>query len=239
MFDLTDNLLFSVHGGADSGGGVAGTVAGLLSFVEGLLALSPAEVFARLMPGVSALENLHPMFVHFPIALLPLFFLLDVIGTLANKPDWQRVAGWFLYIGALFAGFTVAAGLIAAGEVAHGGDVHEIMENHEHLGISVFALATILAVWRWAAKGRVSGPANTLYLICAAILAVLLLLTADFGGLMVYKYGVAVEPVSEMNKEAAARHQHGEGVSGLDAPRISEDDDEQPEHRHDHHDHSH
>lgn len=239
MFDLTNNLLFYVHGGADSGGGVAGAVAGFLSFVEGLLSLSPSEMLGRLMPGVSALDNLHPLFVHFPIALLPLFFLLDVIGTVGGKPDWRRAAGWFLYTGTLFAGLTVAAGLIAAGAVAHGGDVHEIMENHEHLGISVFALAAVLAAWRWLAKGQIAGPANTLYLLSAAILAVLLVFTADFGGLMVYKYGVAVEPVAEINKEAASQHQHGGVATTPDAPPMTEDQDQDSEHHHDHHDHSH
>ncbi|MCQ8104634.1 DUF2231 domain-containing protein [Methylomonas sp. SURF-2] len=235
MFDLTNDLQFSVHGGADSGGGVAGSVEGLLGFLEGLLNLSPAEMFAELMPGLSALDNPHPLLVHFPIALLIVFFLLDLSGTLAGKADWRRAAGWFLYFGALFAGFTVAAGLLAAGSVAHGGDVHEIMETHEHLGISVFALSAVLAGWRWLAKGQISGPANTLYLLSAGILAVLLIFTADFGGLMVYKYGVAVEPVSEMNQDAAALHQHGEAA----ALPASDDDEEDDGHVHDHQDHAH
>lgn len=239
MFDLNNNLLFSVHGGADSGGGVAGSVEGLLNFVEGLLALSPAEIFAQLMPGLSALDNVHPLLVHFPIALLSIFVLLDICGTWANKADWRRAAGWFLYFGALFACFTVAAGLLAAASIAHGGDVHEIMENHEHLGISTFLLAAVLAAWRWFAKGQVSGPANTLYLLCAAILAGLLMFTADLGGLMVYQYGVAVRPVADMNQAAAARHQHGEAAPAPVAPVVSEDVDEDVEHHRDHHAHSH
>jgi uncharacterized membrane protein len=239
MFDLNNNLLFSVHGGADSGGGVAGSVEGLLSFVEGLLTLSPAEMFARLMPGLSALDNVHPLLVHFPIALLSIFVLLDICGTWANKAEWRRGAGWFLYFGALFAGFTVVAGLLAAASIAHGGDVHEIMENHEHLGISVFLLAAVLAVWRWFAKGQIAGSANTLYLLCAGILAGVLTFTADLGGLMVYKYGVAVQPVAERNQAAAARHQHGEVTVAPVPPAVSEDVDEDVEHHHDHHAHSH
>lgn len=239
MFDLNNNLLFSVHGGADSGGGVAGSVEGLLRFVEGLLALSPAEMFAQLMPGLSALDNVHPLLVHFPIALLSIFVLLDICGTWANKAEWRRGAGWFLYSGALFAGFTVVAGLLAAASIAHGGDEHEIMENHEHLGIAVFLLAAVLAAWRWFAKGQIAGPANTLYLLCAGILAGVLMFTADLGGLMVYKYGVAVQPVAEKNQAATARHQHGEASVAPVPPAVTEDVDEDLEHHHDHHAHSH
>lgn len=239
MFDLYTDLQFSVHGGADSGGGVAGMLAGFLGFVEDLLKLSPADMFANLLPGIAAMDNLHPLVVHFPIALLSLFFLLDLLGTWGDRADWRRAAGWFLHFGAVFAGFTVAAGLAAAGSVAHGGDVHEIMENHEHLGISVFLLAATLAIWRWFAKGRISGPANTLYLLCATILMGLLMFTADLGGLMVYKYGVAVEPVAKINQEAATQHQHGQAVVVDEPMRIDEDSVEHLEHKHDHHDHSH
>ncbi len=214
MFDLTSGHIgFYVHGGADSGGGVASAVEGFLGFVESLLALSPAQMFARVMPGISSMDNLHPLFVHFPIALLMLFFLLDLAGTVGAKADWRRAAGWFLYFGAVFAGLTVAMGLIAAASVPHGGDVHEIMEHHQSLGVSVFLLASVLAIWRWLVKGVVDGAANTLYLILAAILAGLLIFTTDLGGLMVYRYGVAVEPMAEINREAAERHQHGDDNS--------------------------
>jgi uncharacterized membrane protein len=239
MFDLNTNLQFAVHGGADSGG-VASMVAGLLSFVESLVRLSPTELFAELMPGISALENLHPVLVHFPIALLSLFFVFDLAGSLARKADWRRAAGWFLYAGALFSGFTVAAGLIAAASVAHGGDVHAIMENHQRLGISVLLLAVVLAVWRWLAKGDISGAANTLYQICSALLAGLLAFTADLGGLMVYQYGVAVAPVAENNKAAAEAHQHGRSAEEAVSVQVQEAVPAASDAGHDHvHNHSH
>ncbi|MGY6276928.1 DUF2231 domain-containing protein [Methylomonas sp. MgM2] len=237
MFDLSSSpIQYYVHGGADSGGGVAGAVEGFLSFVESLLVLSPAQMFAEIMPGISAMANWHPLFVHYPIALLSLFFLIDLLGSMAGRSEWRRAAGWFLYFGVLFTGATVALGLAAAASIPHGGDVHEIMERHEQLGISLLLLALVLAVWRWAAGGRINGAANILYLILSAILFGLLLLTADLGGLMVYKYGVAVEPVTELNKEAAARHQHG-GDSMIDEhdhEDIHEDFDQDFGHQHDH-----
>ncbi len=214
MFDLISIMGFAVHGGGDSGGGVAGAVAGLLAFIEALLRLSPADMFAKILPGLAALDNLHPLFVHFPIALLSLFFMLDFVGSLMNKPNLRQGAGWFLYCGTLFAVMTVAAGLVAAGTVAHGGDVHEIMEHHEHLGISVLVLAIILSLWRVLTKALIVGAANTLFQIFAAILLGLVVLTADLGGLMVYQHGVAVKPVAEMKQAAAASHEHGAETAG-------------------------
>jgi len=250
MLDMVGFTRFAVHGGGDSGGGPAGLVDDILSFIESLLQLSPAQLGEALMPGLAGLDNLHPLFVHFPIALLTLFYLFDLGGTVFSKSTWRHIAGWFLYSGTLFAAFTVAAGLLAAASVAHGGDVHVIMENHEHLGISVLSLASALAAWRWLAKQEISGAANTLYQLLTSVLFVLLAFTADLGGLMVYRYGVAVKPVESLNQAAALRHQHGDSTMSatdetppiavepiLQAPPVAPD---AHHHNHrDHHSHSH
>ncbi len=209
MLGLDSQIRFSIHGGADRGG-VADGVDSLLTFLETAVRQSPAQTFHDLMPGIAALQNLYPLFVHFPIALLSLFFALDLAGTLAGRAEWRRVAGWLLYLGVAFAGITATFGFIAADTVAHGGDVHEIMESHEHLAISVFGLAAFLAVWRGIGKTHPAGPANVVYLLLAGLLAGLLAFTADLGGLMVYKYGVAVEAAADANRAAAALHEHGD-----------------------------
>lgn len=249
MWGLNDHLTFAVHGGGD-GGGIAGGVEGLLSFLETLVQQSPSENFNSVLPGITALENVHPLLVHFPIALLTLFFTLDLIGSLAKRAEWRQIAGAFLYLGTVFAAVTVAAGLVAAANVAHGGNVHDIMEHHEHLGISVLSLAALLSAWRLLSKGHIVGPANTLYLLLAAILSGLLAFTADLGGLMVYKYGVSVHAADQLNQAAAQAHEH-EGGAEPSLPTTPADavvEDLKPEgshheeaahgavgHHHDHH----
>jgi len=205
MFELTKNLLFSVHGGGD--GGVAGLLEDLLATINSLLDLPANALFGALLPGISVMLNIHPLFVHFPIALLSTFFLLDVLGSLLSKPVWRGVAGWFLFLGSVFAGLTVLAGLFAAATVPHGEDVHAIMENHEHLGVSVFGLAIFLSGWRLFV-GQANGVANYLFLSFAALLWVLLVFTADLGGLMVYRYGVAVTAAEAGQDKAFIEHQH-------------------------------
>lgn len=207
--DLGRYLLFAVHGGGDSGG-IAGNVDGLLAAIEDFVSLSPPQMFAELMPGISSLVNLHPLFVHFPIALLSLFFIVDLLACLLDKSLMRDVASWLLYLGTLFAAITVAAGLQAAGSVAHGDDVHQIMERHEHLGISVLTLAATLSAWRLMARGVLQGVSNKLHLAASALLSGLLALTADLGGLMVYGYGVAVAPAADCHQQEAAAHQHGQ-----------------------------
>lgn len=206
MVNMNNFLSFQIHGGADHGGGVADSVASLLAFFEGLTAHDSPGIFPALMPGIANMDNIHPLLVHFPIAFLSAFFALDLVGTLAKKPQCRNVAGWLLYLGTVAAVFTVTAGFIASVTVAHGVDVHAIMERHEHFGVSVLTLAILLSAWRLKAGGVVQGGANSFFLILAALLCVLMMLGADLGGLMVYKYGVAVKAVQVPDADVHEHH---------------------------------
>jgi len=207
-------LSFQIHGGGDHGDGFSTYVAELLAFFEGLAGKEPSDILATIFPGLTQLENIHPILVHFPIAFITGFFLLDCLGGLFKKSHWRDVASGLLYLGALTAGFTVAAGLQAAESVAHGDAVHEIMENHEHIGIAILVLSLFLSLWRFV--GRLStgenpkGAANGLFMTFSAILVVLVMFGADLGGLMVYQHAVAVRK----NPSAAVQvephdHEHG------------------------------
>ena len=204
---MNNSLSFQIHGSADHGG-IAESVANLLAFFERLTTQSPEEIFSSLMPGIAGMENIHPLLVHFPIAFLSAFFALDVVGTLAKKTQWRSVASWFLYFGTVAAALTVIAGFIAANSVVHGEDVHGIMEHHENIGISVLSLSIVLSVWRMKSGALIRGGANSFFLLLSALLFVLIMLGADLGGFMVYKYGVSVEsrPVSE---DSDSHHVHG------------------------------
>ncbi|MGJ0517148.1 MAG: DUF2231 domain-containing protein [Methylomicrobium sp.] len=224
---LFNSLTFMVHGGADHDGGVAAAVAGLLSFLEKLAGMEPPEIFAEIFPGIASMQNIHPLLVHFPLAFLSTFFVLDLAGSLFRKPNWRVVASWLLYLGAVSSIFTATAGLIAAESVPHGGGVHEIMENHERYGITVVIMSLLLSAWRVLKGGAIEGPANSLFLILAAVMCGVMTLGADLGGLMVYRYGVSVSAVPVT--EDALMHSHGGEAESNDH-----------EHNHDHeHTHDH
>jgi len=194
---------FGIHGGGDASGGILALLdqflAKLTSGGAGL-----ADGF-ELFPGIAVLGwNVHPLLVHFPIALLSCFFLLDVCGVAARSHPLRAAARWLLYLGALGAVAAAAAGWIAAQRVPHGAVVHEIMEWHGRLGITVAGLASILALWRAVAQERLALMATSMQLLLAAVLVVAMSFGADLGGLMVYGYGVGVRQL-----EAGGDHHHG------------------------------
>gem|GEM_PF-70861 len=223
-------LSFQIHGDGDHGGGVADSVAGFLAFIEGLLSKEPADIFPAIMPGLAGIQNLHPLLVHFPIAFLSAFFAVDLVGTLAKKAQWRAAASWLLYFGTVATALTVISGFMAADSVAHGENVHGLMERLEQIGVAVLVIAALLSVWRIAGGGVIRGAANGFFLASTALLCALMILSADLGGLMVYKYGVGVEAV----KQPEDGHVHALGHSGGDHAhdRQNLEDSQVPVHEH-------
>jgi uncharacterized membrane protein len=191
---MNNFLAFQIHGNGDHHNLSSGLET-LLAFLSSLLEKSPEEIFSSFLPGIVLLDNFHPLLVHFPIAFLSSFVLIDLIACLAKKPQWREFASGLLYLGTVMAVFTVVAGFIAADSVAHGENVHTIMERHEFFGVTILVLASVLSIWRLKSGSQIQAELNVLYLFVSAILGFCLVFGADLGGLMVYEYGVAVKAV--------------------------------------------
>lgn len=198
----------SIHGGGDAtGGGLVGVIDKLLENLS--RATEPGGGF-EILPGIQTLgPNIHPSLVHFPIALLSIFFLLELLGSLFHREGLRQSASAMLYFGALGAAAAAAAGLYAASFVPHSQEVHGIMEWHERLGITVTILALILSVWRLVVKGMIAGMARAFHLLLATIMMVCMIFGADLGGLMVYGYGVAVTKLQDPGANVLHHHHQG------------------------------
>ncbi|MBP1150723.1 MULTISPECIES: DUF2231 domain-containing protein [Methylocaldum] len=223
----------AVHGAGDgNGGGFLMVVESALDTVSRTLESgSSGNPFA----GIEALgTNWHPLIVHFPIAFLTGFFLLELIGVVLRQPGLRNAASWMLYLGTLGAIAAAVAGLIAEDTVPHGSAVHDIMEWHERLGLTVAGLSSALAIWRLFSRERFSAMAQTLHLFLGAIVLAGIVFAADLGGLMVYQHGVGVKSL-----QVADDHHHHDGHEhrpagsdmALDAHR--EPDSEEAVHIHD------
>lgn len=200
------DLLPAVHGGHGEGGGIVAWVDHLLA---SLTRDTPPSDWNP-MGGIATMgANIHPLLVHFPIALLISFLAVEAWGMLFKQPGARQLASGLLYLGAAGAVVTAATGLIAAESVPHGAVVHDLMEWHMRAGLTVATLSVALAVWRAIGGIPVSAMARTLSLLLMVILAVVLVLGADLGGMMVYQHGVGVKSLQEPTGEGHQHHLHG------------------------------
>jgi uncharacterized membrane protein len=209
MFE--NSFSFLVHGNAtDHNDGAVAYVEKFLSFIDHVLADGPAALMPEFFPGLAVMPNIHPLIVHFPIAFLSAFFVLDLVGSVINNENWRNAASALLYLGVIGVAAAVLAGFQAAENLPHGGEIHEIMESHEHYGLTVAFLSVFLAIWRFFSKSTIKGFANFVHLFFAGLMVLILSLGADLGGQMVYGHGAGVKPM--MTK--SFRHSHNSPSNG-------------------------
>ena len=143
--------------------------------------------------AVSELFNIHPMFVHFPVAFLPGAFLLYGLGILLKKPQLNAAGRACLYMAVAGALAALTTGLLAEGSFPHNATIHNMMETHETLAWLVLAIAGVLGAWSFfQSEHRPQGAWAFLALLGLANLV--LMQGADIGARMVYLEGAAVKP---------------------------------------------
>ncbi len=211
MFD--NSFSFLIHGNAtDHNDGAAAYIEKFLSIIDNVVANGPAVLMPEFFPGLAVMPNIHPLIVHFPIAFLSAFFILDLVASVTKNENWRNAASALLYLGLIGVVAAVLAGFQAAETLPHGGDIHEIMERHEHYGLTVAFLTAFLAVWRFFSKSNLKGIASFIHLFIAGLIVLIMSLGADLGGLMVYGHGAGVKPMMntsfQHDHDASQGHQH-------------------------------
>lgn len=163
------------------------------------------------------LPPLHPILVHFPVALLPASVFFDVIGRLRRSEALAHAGCFSLAFAAAASPLTAASGwlwLREMGEMSHGD-----MIVHQWLGSALPMLLIPLAMWRYRLHARATQP-STAYL--AALVAALALVTfqGHIGGQMTF--GAS----THSDSHAASPVQHapgGDQPSETSTTKASED----------------
>jgi uncharacterized membrane protein len=145
-------------------------------------------VLERLFPGAAHLQNIHPLVVHFPIALLFVAALLYFLGVALGKESTTWAALLMLVLGALAAVLSVATGLYASAGVMVAPSVRDaLLNHHRNLMVAVTVLTGALTVWAVLARPL---PQRGRWAFLLGLIAVCVLIArgADYGGRLVYDY---------------------------------------------------
>ena len=151
--------------------------------------------------ALTALPNLHPALVHFPVALSVVALLFDAVAWIRRysaAADRSAAALWVLAAAgagaAYFAGRAAADGVGALPPAAEA-----TLASHADAGLATAAALTLLALLRvWIvrrdaveARGR-RDALRIVALLGALTVQGLVAYTADLGGALVFRHGVAV-----------------------------------------------
>lgn len=140
--------------------------------------------------------NVHPMLVHFPIAIFITALLFDFVKLFWNK-DWLHIVVTALFgFAALMALITYLSGKQAIDIVSVPMRAELTASNHADWGLytllyfSLFAVLRTFLFWKKLDRKRMVAIA----LFCGSLAgAALIGKTADLGGKLVYKYGVGIQ----------------------------------------------
>ncbi len=156
-----------------------------------------------MLPPIPSWDGLHPIIVHFPIALLLIAPILVLLGSFfPNKGRSFLISAFILMlIGTIATWIAVSTGE-SAGELAERmANVEAVLENHEELAETTRTVFTALTaifgvivfapmLFKKELPNLVVIPLNLAFLLFYGAGAVLLLNTAHEGGRLVHEFGV-------------------------------------------------
>jgi len=183
---------------------------GFIHSIYGALLGEWIHIGIRIFP-----PTIHPMLVHFPIALLYLALLSDILSRFIQSPErfFDRSSFWLILLG-LVAGVCAAAGGVISEQFVKWTPVtSQLLGAHQRdavlTGLLVIAALVARFVtkypeprgsrgqtsgWSLARTGR--GRTSIIATILLAGAVAMITTTAALGGTMVYQYGVGIHHVS-------------------------------------------
>lgn len=135
--------------------------------------------------------HFHPLLVHFPIALLLVGFLAEVVALFYKKEICLTKFGFYLLIvGTLAAIVTWLSGILFTAEME--GAAGQLRDKHEFMALTTVILAAITSVLRFylVRQKREKTGLKKLAFILYAITAACVGITGFFGGNLVYSFMV-------------------------------------------------
>lgn len=136
-----------------------------------------------------SLSHLHPMLVHFPIALIVFGFIADTILILFRKEAGLSKFGFYLLIfGTLSAIATLLSGALFTAEMTDAAGV--VKDTHELFAWITVGSLVVLSAFRIFLKTQNKETTNLKWIAFAlyGLAAISVSITGFYGGTLVYNY---------------------------------------------------
>jgi uncharacterized membrane protein len=138
------------------------------------------------------MHPIHPMIVHFPIALLTTGWCFDALARWRRHERLREASLYLLITGVLAAALAILTGHWAEEAAERSGIPEQALEIHEQLGFAAFWLFTVVLGLRLASRRSWMPDKPVLVLAIGAVALLVLLGASYFGGDLVYRFGAGV-----------------------------------------------
>jgi len=143
------------------------------------------------------LDVIHPIVVHFVIAMALISVVFDIIGVISGKKNLFEVSFWNLIVATVAIFVAIIFGQVEAGLANPYGASRDILNIHSTIGWSLAGVLALLTGWRYVARQK--DPANLPrgFLALDVVLAGLVITQVYLGDKLVWVYGLHTVPVVE------------------------------------------
>jgi uncharacterized membrane protein len=138
---------------------------------------------------------LHPILVHFTIALTSISLVFDIAARLFRAPSLADVGWWTLAAATIITILTIGSGIASRIRLpVEESDARSWLRAHMALGPAFFGMLVAITVWR-ADSWNDHRPVSAWYLISLGFAAGVMTIQGFLGGELVYRYGMDVKGV--------------------------------------------
>jgi uncharacterized membrane protein len=147
------------------------------------------------------MDTIHPIVVHFVIAMGVITFVFDLIGSAFKKPALYEVSFWNLLFATVAIFVAIIFGQVEAGLADPYGASSEILNLHSTIGWSLAGILSLLSAWRYVIRNKDPQQLPLSFLAAGAGLSVLIVVQVMLGNQLIWVYGLhTVKVVAAMRE---------------------------------------
>ncbi|MFL0787832.1 MAG: DUF2231 domain-containing protein, partial [Prochlorococcus sp.] len=143
------------------------------------------------------MDTIHPIVVHFVIAMALISVVFDMIGVLTKRSNLFEVSFWNLLMATLAIFVAIIFGQVEAGLASPYGASRDILNFHSTIGWSLAGVLAVLTSWRYVARQKDPNILPKGFLILDGLLAALVVTQVYLGDKLVWIYGLHTVKVVE------------------------------------------
>jgi uncharacterized membrane protein len=146
-------------------------------------------------------DTIHPIVVHFVIAMILFAILCDLIGYFSHNYRLYEVSWWNLFFATISIFVAIVFGQIEAGLAEAYTTVESTLSLHTIIGWSLSVVISAITAWRYVLRSRDPKSLPLPFLGVGIALVGLVCFQTYLGDLLVWVYGLHTVPVVEALRE--------------------------------------
>ncbi|MGK7919013.1 MAG: DUF2231 domain-containing protein [Trichodesmium sp.] len=146
-------------------------------------------------------DTIHPIVVHFVIAMVLFAFVCDIIGYFSRNFRLYEVSWWNMFFATISIFIAIIFGQFEAGLAQPYEAVQPVLNLHTLIGWSLSGIIAAITGWRYVIRSNNAEKLPTPYLGLGFLLVGIVFFQVYLGDKLVWVYGLHTVPVVEAIKE--------------------------------------